>query len=152
MRTLVLTIALGVTACGSDIVGPHDLARLAQAEARWNGRSFADYSFEIRTFCFCPAEINRWTRVTVRDGAVVDAQPVETDPTIPITSLSLWHPVDSLFADLRRAMMERDSYLAAIIVEYDAQLGYPVSIEYRAKPNVADGGASISVRNVLPLN
>jgi hypothetical protein len=29
-------------------------------------------------------------------------------------------------------------------------LGYPTNIEYRAKANVADGGAVFSLRNVRP--
>ena len=154
MRTLILAIAFSLTACDSDIVGPREIARLVQAEAKWNARGFADYSFEIRTFCFCPAEINRWTRVTVRNGAVVDAQAVEPDPNFPITSLSLWHPVDSLFANLHRAMTSNESnhYLDAIVVTYDEVLGYPTSIEYRAKANIADGGSTTTVRNVVPLH
>jgi hypothetical protein len=43
-------------------------------------------------------------------------------------------------------------YYAAIEVDYDEALGYPKFIEYRAKPNIADAGATIEVRNVLPLN
>jgi hypothetical protein len=154
MRNLILALAFAVTACDNDIVGPRELARLADAEARWNARGFADYSYEIRTFCFCPPEINRWTRVTVRGGVVVDAEAVEPDPNFPISTLSLWVPVDSLFANLHRAMTsnESDIYLDAIVVAYDQALGFPTSIEYRAKKNIADGGSTTTVRNVIPLN
>ncbi len=154
MRIPILAIALGVIACGSDIVGPRDIARLAEAEARWNARPFADYSYEIRTYCFCPPEVNRWTRVSVRNGAVVDVQPVETDPAYPITYLQWWQPIDSLFVNIYRRMTEPASQSAyqAIIVEYDATLGYPTNVEYREKPGVADAGAIITVRKVVPLN
>jgi hypothetical protein len=114
--------------------------------------SFADYSYEIQTFCFCPPEIVRWTRVSVRDGVVVDAQAVEPDPNFPITSLMWWHPIDSVFANLRRHMTGDNSYLAAIVVTYDEELGYPTTIELRAKPTVADGDLRYNLRNVLPLN
>lgn len=160
LRTLIQKTVLGAgivvaAACnGSDIVGPYDLARLAQARARWDARPFADYSYEIRRLCFCPVEITRWTRVSVRNGVVVDADPVEPDAGVPITTLSWWTPIDSLFADLFRAMTEPSSrsYLESIEVEYHPDLGYPTSIEYLAKPTVADGGSSTSVRNVVPLN
>jgi hypothetical protein len=152
----VLTAGILIAAAcnGSDIVGPRDFARLAQAEARWDARPFADYSYEIRTMCFCPVEITRWTRVSVRNGVVVAAEAVEPDPGVPITMLTLWHPVDSLFANLYRAMTDGSpgSYLEAIIAEYDPVLGYPTSIEYRAKPNIADGGSTHSLRNVRPLD
>ena len=159
-RRVILTAVLGsgalASACDSSgIVGPHDFARLAHAQARWEGRPFADYSFEIRTFCFCPPEINRWTRVSVRGGIVVAVEAVEPDPNFPITTLTYWRPIDALFADLHRAMKESSgfsSYYAAILVDYDAVLGYPTSIEYREKPNIADAGATITVRNVRALD
>ena len=159
LRTLitrtVLSGVLVVAGCNSSsVVGLRDFARFAEARARWDARPFADYSYEIRTFCFCPPEINRWTRVSVRNGVVVDAVPVEPDPGSPITTLALWHPIDTLFESLRRAMSESgsQSYLEAIVVDYDSELGYPTSIEYRAKSNIADGSSSLSLRNVRPLD
>jgi hypothetical protein len=159
LRTLIQKTVLGaglvIAACnGSDIVGPRDLARLAQARARWDARPFADYSFEIRTFCFCPPEIGQWTRVSVRNGVVVDVDAVEPDPNFPITTLVYWQPIDSLFSNLYRAMSSGsfDSPYADIEVEYDPELGYPTRIAYIEKPTVADAAATITVRNVVPLN
>jgi hypothetical protein len=158
LRTLIKRTALSgilvAAACHSSrIVGPHDFARFSQARARWDARPFADYSYEIRTSCFCPPEINRWARVSVRNGVVVDVDPVEPDPNFPITTLLWWHPIDSVFANLYRAMSESrmESYFEAIVVDYDSALGYPTSIEYRAKSNIADGGSSLSLRDVRPL-
>jgi len=149
-----MSVVCAVACNSSDLVGPLDFVRLAQAEAKWDARPFAEYSYEIRTSCFCPPEMNQWTRVSVRNGVVVDAEPVDPDPQFPITTLSYWDPIDTLFVNLRRAMSESGfrSYLEAINVEYDPVLGYPTSIEYRARSNVADGGSTHSLRNVVPLN
>lgn len=155
IRRTVLSGALVAAGCNSSrVVGLSDFARFAEARARWDARPFADYSYEVRTLCFCPPEINRWTRVSVRNGVVVDAEPVEPDPGSPITTLAFWHPIDTLFENLHRAMSESgsQSYLEAIVVDYDPGLGYPTSIEYRAKSNIADGGSSLSLRNVRPLD
>lgn len=157
LRTLisVLSGALVVAGCNSSrVVGLSDFARFAEARARWDARPFADYSYEVRTSCFCPPEINRWTLVSVRNGVVVGAEPVEPDPDYPITTLAYWHPIDTLFENLHRAMSEsgQQSYLEAIVVDYDPGLGYPTSIEYRAKSNIADGGSTLSLRNVRPLD
>ena len=155
LRTFVLTAGISLAvACNSDLVGPGDLRELAQAQAKWKARGFADYSYEIKTACFCPPEIGQWARVSVRADVVVDVQPVETDPAWPITYQQWWQPIDSLFASIRQHMTESSlqSAYAAIIVTYDDALAYPTRIEYRGKPNVADAGAIITVRNVIPLN
>jgi hypothetical protein len=152
--TLLMGVALAVACSSSEIVGPEDFDRLDQAKARWDARPFADYSYEIQVFCFCPPEIGRWTRVSVRGGAVTAVEAVEPDPNFPITNLQYWVPIDSIFEDLRRQMSEPGItyYLESIAVRYDAQLGYPTSIEYRAKPNVADGGSTHALRNVKALD
>ena len=159
LRRLRLVVSLSVVgwlaSCGSSgIVGPRDFRRLDDAEARWDARPFADYSFEIRTSCFCPPEMNQWTRVAVRNGVVVDADAVEPDPNFPITTLTLWQPIDSLFSRLRRVMSSGafESPYADIKVTYDPELGYPTRIEYIEKPTVADAAATITVRNVRSLN
>ena len=127
------------------------MQRFAQAKARWDARPFPDYHYEIRTSCFCVPDVTRWTRVYVQGGVVTSVQPVDPDPNFPITG-NYWEPMDSLFTHLHQRMTDNDSYLAAIVVSYDPQYGYPTSIEYRAKPNIADGGAVIEVRNVTSLN
>lgn len=155
MLTLSLVASATLTACDSSgIVGPNDFQRLAEARARWNARPFADYSFEIRTLCFCPPEMARWTRVSVRNGIVVDADAVEPDPNFPITTLRYWQSIDSLFSDLHRVMSTGsfESLYADIEVEYDRQLGYPTLIEYIEKPTVADAAAIITLRKVLRLD
>ena len=151
---LLLVVSAFLCACDlTSAVDARDLAALAKAESRWKARPFTDYSYEIRISCFCPPEINQWTRVTVRDGAVTAAEAVDPDPRFPITTLQYWQPIDSVFSDLFDAMRTASSqtYLDAIIVDYDPVLGYPTNIEYRAKSNVADGGAVYSLRNVQPL-
>lgn len=135
--------------CNADsIASPRDVARLNVAEARWQARPFADYTYEIRTSCFCIIEVVQWVRVTVQDGQVVAAVPVEQDGW-PITDISPWEPIESLFATLRTSMTGHSpgSYVR-ITAEYDATLGYPLTIDYRASPAIADGDRSHTLRNV----
>lgn len=151
MRPLLLLVTL-IGACSLvSPLSPDERRELNAAEAKWKSRAFADYSYEIRVDCFCPAEITRWTRVSVRGGRVIDAQPVVADPQIPITTLTLWQPIDSLFVVIRRAAADNNSYLEDVDVAFDRVLGYPTRIELRAKSNVADGGALYSLRDVRPL-
>jgi hypothetical protein len=150
-----LIVALAtLSAChSSNAFGP-SLARVDQAEATWNARPFTDYRYEIQTLCFCPPEMIRWTRVSVRSGAVVAVEAVDPDPAFPITSITLWKPIDTIFVNLRRALTDpssRNAY-AAIVAEFDPVLGYPVLVEYRAHSNIADGGVTHHLRNVTPLD
>ena len=154
MTVMVLSASATLTACDSSgIAGPDDVRRLVHAKERWASRPFADYTYEIRTSCFCPPEVNQWSRVEVRNNVVVDVDAVDPDPGFPITTLSYWQPIDTLFADIERAMAGSgfSSVYAEVNVTYDAQFGFPTSIEYVSKPTIADAGASISVRNVVPL-
>jgi len=149
--TLVATGLVALACDSSRIAAPHALNQLARAEALWHARSFADYRYEIRTLCFCPPEITTWVRVTVAGGVVVAAEQVDPNP-LPVTILSYWQPIDSVFARLRRTITDpgsRESY-ESITAEYDVTLGYPVQVDYRAKPFIADGGSSHELRNVLP--
>jgi hypothetical protein len=159
LRRFVLNVGIGClilasVACdSSEIFDPRDLARVTNAEALWKARSFPDYTYEIRVSCFCPPEVTQWTRVTVRNGAVTAADAVDPQSQFPITTLQYWAPIDSIFVDLLRTLTEKEAqwYLDEVIADFDATLGYPTNIEYRAKRNVADGGSVYSLRNVLPL-
>ncbi len=155
LTRLAAVLLTGATlSCSSNrIVGPHDLVRLAAAESRWNERAFADYTYEIFIGCFCTPEVTRWTRVTVRDGAVVQAEHVEPHPDIPLTTFDYWHPIDTVFSRVRAAMVDRGStsYLKDVVVQYDPALGYPTRVEFVSRPNIADGGATWELRNVTPL-
>ena len=154
MTVMAMTVGAMLTACDSSgPFGPGDVRRLAEAKLRWESRSFTDYRYEIRTSCFCPPEVNQWSRVEVRNGVVVDVDAVDPDPDFPITTISYWQPIDTLFAHIERAISESgfSSIYARVDVTYDSQLGFPTSIEYVSKPNIADAGASIAVRNVVPL-
>lgn len=157
MRAVLLVILVGTGACDSSrFVSPGEITRFLEAESKWRARPFSDHRYEIRTACFCPPEINRWTRVTVRDGVVIAAEAVEPHPAFPITSIDLWTPIDSIFVELGRMLQsgfgDSDSPYEAIVATYDPLLGFPTLIDYRTKSNIADGGMTRHIRNVTSLD
>jgi hypothetical protein len=161
MRRLVILIGVTLAAChlGEPFANPDPLSYeetvlTLQAEARWKARPFPDYSYETRTLCFCPPEIARWTRVFVRGGAVVAVEAVEPDPNAPVGLIAYFDPIDTLFATLKRSIGSAEARLAYadITVEFDPVLGYPTTIHYQSKPEIADGGATYMVRNVRSLD
>ncbi|HYV97038.1 MAG TPA: DUF6174 domain-containing protein [Gemmatimonadaceae bacterium] len=139
-------------ACGGAgaLLSPHERAELSRAELRWNARTFANYSYEIQQSCFCPTEMNAWTRVIIQGGAVASAVNVETGAQVSSELYHLWFPVDSLFARLHAATKQPSEAYADIIVTFDSALGFPTYIEWKEKPNVADAGAVYRLRNLAP--
>ena len=157
MRTLAiggpLLLLLSLGCSGSDPISPQELSSLTRAETLWRARPFGDYSYEMIQSCFCPPVSGRWTRVTVRQGIVADAQALDPDPMFPVDQLVYWMPIDSLFGRLKRAANDatvREVY-RDIIVEFDAALGYPTRVEWISKPTVQDAGVVYALRNVRPL-
>ena len=145
---------LMTAACaGSAPLSPADLTALSRAEAKWRARPFADYRYDMQQLCFCPPEVGRWTRVTIRQGKVVGAERVEPDSTLPVTSLAFWAPIDSLFSRLRQFARDQgnNGVYRDIIVEFDPTLGFPTRVEWVSRPNVLDAGATYMLRNVQPL-
>ncbi len=151
LSRLVLLMIAGCA--GSAPLSPAELTALARAESKWKARPFADYRYEMQQLCFCPPEVGRWTRVTVRQGKVVGAERVEPDSTFPVTSLAYWGPIDSLFSRLRQFARDQgtNGVYRDIIVEFDPALGYPTRIEWVSRPTVQDAGAIYMLRNVQPL-
>ena len=129
------------------------MVAFARAKALWDSRNFGDYTYEIRTFCFCPPEVTRWNRVLVVDGEVTMVQPVDGGPPYTPNTILLFKPIDSVFTQLHRAMTD-DGFNSAYIdidAEYDADLGFPRHIVYHEGPFVADAGLSIEIRSVSSL-
>ncbi len=122
---------------------------LDRAEARWKDRSFANYTFETRIVCFCAPQVTVWTLVTVEEGKVTAAVPVEQDSLYMPPMLELWQPIDSLFAMIKGALRD-GSYLKAINVAFDEQWGYPTRIDFISKPEILDAGSTHYVRNLIP--
>lgn len=154
LRKACFALILAACACTDhNPLSPAELNALAAAEAKWTARPFADYQYEMIQLCFCPTELNRWTRVSVRNGHVVAAQAVETDSIIPVERLSMWQPIDSLFSRLRSAAGDpsvREIY-SDILVEFDPTLGFPTRVEWKENPGIADAAMTYQLRNVQRL-
>lgn len=151
----LLTIIVIHSGCESPTgpVSRGEIRALNRAEARWKARPFIDYVYETQTSCFCPPELNQWTRVTVRGGVVVGAEFVEPRPDIQITTLSAWASIDTVFVRLRQRLASPalEEVYAEFEADYDPQLGFPTRIEFRERPNVNDATTVQHIRNLRPL-
>lgn len=139
----LLVACLFVTACSS-VLGPGERERLQKAEEQWNSLGVTEYSFEMRTSCFCGPEVYEWAVVDVKNGAVVSARSLSGAPLTGYAVESR-KSVEQLFEIARKY---RPDWVSKIDVEFDADLGYPTTVSITSKPNIADAGATYEARNL----
>ena len=146
-RYIMLVYAsLSVVGCSSS-VGPSGQRQLAQAESRWKSRNIQNYTFEMRTSCFCPQEVNEWAVAEVRNGEIVSAQSLTGTPLTGF-ALSSRKTVEQLFDAARPPYQD---WVADVDFDFDAALGYPLRVNLISKPNIADAGAVYEARNLKPI-
>jgi hypothetical protein len=141
--TSLCAIAL-IAGCSDYPLSPRDQQLLAQAKGKWANNGSLDYTVEARILCFCPGHLAVWTRLTVRDGNVVAADPLETPPPGSEPDLTGWLTVEEEFERLTRP----PDILEEIEVRFDAELGYPTYIRADCGPNVQDCGSVHEMRNL----
>ncbi len=143
-RYLILAcLSLPVSGCSST-VGPRSLRELSQAESRWKSRNIENYTFEMRTSCFCPPEVNEWAVVEVRNRQIVSARSLTGAPFTGF-ALTSRKTVEQLF-DVARPPYQ--DWVADVEFAFDAQLGYPLRVSLSSKPTIADAGAVYEARNL----
>jgi hypothetical protein len=144
-NVLVLACAVGVAACSSPF-GPDEARALTAARARWDGRPFADYTFDARHGCFCPPEHIGPVRITVQQGAIVSVTLLETGEALDPAN---WFTIDQLFD--RIPVLAKEDGVDDVAVEYDATLGFPTSVRVRFEKGTQDAGSHYTVSAVGPV-
>jgi hypothetical protein len=106
-------------------------------------------AFEVRLSCFCQAALPVFSRLDVRAGQVVAAEPLSPMPGAEDIPLDAWPTVPDVFDIIESASHQSD--YTEIGAQYDPTLGYPNRLELRCKADVLDCGATYELRNVTPL-
>jgi len=145
VKVLVLAGAIGVAACSSPF-GPDEARALAAARARWEGRAFADYTFDAQNGCFCPPEQVGPVRITVQQGAITGITLLETGEAVDPAS---WFTIDQLFD--RIPVLAKEDEVDDVVAEYDPTLGFPTSVEVRFEEGIQDAGSTYTVSGVVPV-
>lgn len=145
--TLALVAATGCQD-NDGLLSPNETRELIRAYAKWRASPVRNaYSYETRQVCFCPPDVFRWHRVSVRNDSIVEVRDVASGQVIPRERYSFL-TVDGLFGVIAR---EPDEYAADISVTFDPTLGFPTRIDLTGKPIIADYGLAIEARDVRPL-
>ncbi len=141
-----LLAALGTLAC-SDAFSSSEEKELEEAKARWESAGVVDYEADVRVGCFfCQATLPVFSRVVIRGGQVVSAEPLTPTPGSETISLDAWPTVPELFNIIESASHDAD--YDQIEAEYDPILGHPTKVTLRCKDNVLDCGAIYELQNL----
>lgn len=142
VRAALLVVA--VAACTDDPLSPSERADLRRSRALWESKGGPDYTVEARIGCYCVPHVNFWTRLTVRGGNVVAADPLQALPLgIPADTRG-WHTVEEVFEIIQRDRAD----LVDVAVRFDPTLGYPLQAAFTTDPAIADGDAVYEMRNL----
>ena len=133
--------------CGNDPFSATEERQLVAARARWDTAALQDYQVDVRLGCFCQGAVPFFTRITVQEGQVVAAAPLESSPGFENIPLSVWPTVPEVFAWVEGAA-NQSSY-ERIEVRFDSELGYPQRVELECKPDILDCGAVYELQNLV---
>ena len=143
-RLALLALVLSLAACESP-TGPSDREQLQEARARWDANGNDSYSFEINRGCFCVLG-GRLVEVTVKDGAVVAAQYLDSGGPVDASLLGYVPTVPDLF-DLIQDAIDRQA--VSFVASYDPVYGYPTSIEIDYSATTADDELRYTARALI---
>lgn len=136
-------LALG--AC-SNPYGPGLELELQQATALWQRSAMVNYQFEMRRSCFCGfADAGHRVRVTVQNGAVVEAYNIDLEASLTPEQRVAVPTIDGLLTIIRDAF---DQSADRVRVRYDGDTGAPISIYIDYNRQAVDDELSISVYSV----
>ena len=116
-------VGIVVMAGCSSLAGPR--AELADARVRWSQHGPSSYVITISRSCECTPQMTGPVIVTVQNDVVVSRTYKNSGAAVTAEYASLFPAVDGLFESIAKLHGE-DPH--EIDVDYDAALGYPVSI------------------------
>jgi hypothetical protein len=137
---------LAAGGCGGPL-SPSSRSELEKARARWESAGIVNYTAESRIRCFCPGHLAVWTKLSIQENKVIDAQPIEQLPPGSFPTVLGWRTVNDLFDRIEN--LGQDKYVKDVTVRYDPVLGYPQQIVVTCQSNVSDCDATYELRALL---
>ncbi len=143
---LLFASVLVLSGCGL-ITGPGENDRLEAARRRWAADGQRDYSYEVRSDCFCGLA-GRWIDVTVLGDQVAAGRYLDTNTPVETTSLGALPTVPDLFERIDDAVR---AHAVLLQVEYDPRDGHPTRINVDVSHSIADEEYLLQSRNLMGL-
>lgn len=143
MQRILSLIAVGCAVALGACWGPTDshdgtTTDFEQAQLKWATKGSGSYDFTHSQECFCPHELYKQKRISVRDGKVVSGYYIDDNTPVPEEILSGVKTVQEMFAFVDGQLnppsgQQKDS---TFTVTYDPVLGYPTVVSSSRNPAV----------------
>lgn len=130
----MLALGLLLTACAGTGKDAEPVSSLAEALSVWQSQAVAGYEVTIKQTCFCPPDLLQPMRVTVREGKVIDIEGLEQPLNHPEVLDERRLTVEGLFS----LIADSSESASKLVVQYDQQYGFPVTLEIDGSPFIAD--------------
>jgi hypothetical protein len=140
----LLALVLFLPGCSGAISGPDLRNELETNRNRWQSVGFADYTYRVDRACFCG--FAGLAEIEVRNSVIVAVTQVHDGSAVEPEFFQFYDTVEDLFDLIEDAIAREPQVLN---VEYDAQLGYPTSIELDYAFNVADDELTVTVSGLM---
>ncbi len=102
------------------------LRELEQNRAKWLGAGIdSGYLLQYRNLCFCPEEITRQVTLQVKQNWIQSFQYSDNGEPVPVEYYRSYNTVLDLFSLVEDAIANG---VVGLVVEYDADWGYPTKI------------------------
>ena len=137
---------LALSGCGL-ITGPGEDDRLEAARRRWASEGQHDYSYEVRSDCFCGLA-GRWIEITVLGDRIAAGRYLDTAAPVEHNLLGALPTVPDLFARIGDAV---SAHPVLLQVEYDPRDGHPARINVDMSYSIADEEYLLQSRNLMGL-
>lgn len=143
---VLVAVAILLSGCGLN-TGPGEDDRLEGARHLWATQGQHDYSYEVRSDCFCGLA-GRWIEVVVLGDHVASGRYLDTDTPVEQGLLGALPTVPDLFTRIADAVKVHPVLLQ---VEYDKRDGHPTRINVDVSYSIADEEYLLQSRNLLGL-
>src|SRR5262245_20345297 len=124
---LSCVLLVGLMACSSPTTpSPAGQAReLTRNRQQFQSLVGGNYQVTFENNCFCPVEVLRPVRLTIRDGAISEVTRVADGTPLPSIEWHAYRTIDQVFAEIEAGL---NGGARRVTVDYDGRYGYPLEV------------------------
>lgn len=150
LRSMSVTCAFAMAACGDDGLTSPGSDELARAVGQWNrgGLDRTTYLMRQQRQCFCIDGAVVY-QLTVTQNVITDAVNVATGAHLAAAERSRLRTVSQLFDEVRAGLVSTNVLRS---VTYDPTLGYPTRLSLDPVPSAVDDEVTYLTSGVQPAS